>query len=74
MGSAAVHGAARNSDIAAAPAMVHGEVSYGVLWDLSILEDIGAVDQLLQHLRLSCECFHLAGRACPAGLARLSTG
>ena len=71
-GPAAVHGAARDSDIAAAPAIVHGEVSYGVLWDLSIPEDIGAVDQLLQHLGSSCECFRLAGQACPAELARLA--
>ena len=70
-GPAAVHGAARDSDIAAAPAIVHGEVSYGVLWDLSIPEDIGAVDQLLQHLGSSCECLHLAGNAFSAELARL---
>ena len=71
-GPAAVDGTARGSDIAAAPAIVHREVSYGVLWDLSIPENIGAVDQLLQHLGSSCECFHLAGQAFPAELARLA--
>ena len=43
-GPAAVNGAARDSDIAAVPAVVHGEVSYGVLRDLSVPEDIGAVE------------------------------
>ena len=71
-GPAAVHGAARDSDIAAAPAVVHLDVSYGVLWDLSVPEDIGAVEQLLQHLGSSCECFHLAGKTFPAELARLA--
>ena len=72
MGPAAVHGAARDSDVAAVPAVVHGEVSYGVLWDLSIPEDIDAVEQLLQHLGSSSECFHLAGKTFPAELARLA--
>ena len=53
-GPATVHGAARDSDIAAAPAIVHREVSHGVLWDLSVPEDIGAVEQLLQHLGSGC--------------------
>ena len=62
----------RDSDIAAAPAIVHGEVSYGVLWDPSVLENIGAVEQLLQHLGSDSECFHLAGKIFPAELARLA--
>ena len=71
-GAAAVHGAARDSDIAAVPAIVQSEVSYGVLGDLSVPEDIGAVEQLLRHSGSGSECFHLAGQTFPAKLVRLA--
>ena len=45
-GPAAVHGAAKDSDVSAAPPVFHGHVLRG--WDLSVSEDVAAVD-LLRH-------------------------
>ena len=68
-GPAAVHGAARDSDIAAVPAIVHGEVSYGVLWDLSVPEDIGAVEQLLKACGVGFGVLSSRGKDFPGGIS-----
>ena len=69
-GPAAVHGAARDSDIAAVPAIVHGEV-WSSMGPFSS-RGHGAVEQFLHHLGLGWECFHLAGKTFPAEFARLA--
>ena len=67
-GPAAVHGAARDSDIAAAPSIVHGEVLYGVLWDLSVPEDIVRSRTVTSALGVRFGVLSCRGKDSPGGV------